>query len=131
MSIQELDTKRARHGLTTFWLIYMVINGIASIVSFSLLRKDIETFLKIPLSDEYCRYLIIIGAINAISALLLLYWKKIGFHGIIIASILNLYVNLQLTSEMSSAFLSLMQIAVLYLVLKLKKNNKTAWEQLT
>lgn len=122
--------ERQRHGFVTFWLGYLILNGLASTLTFTYLRKDVEDFLKIELSDQYCQFMIGIGILNAISALLLFRWKKIGFHGSIIASILNMYLNVQMGSGVFSALLSLSQAGILYMVLQIKKNEKSAWEWL-
>lgn len=122
--------ERQRHGFVTFWLGYLMLNGLASVLTFTYLRKDVEEFLKIELSDQYCQFLIAIGILNAISAFLLFRWKKVGFHGSIVAAILNMYLTVQMGAGIFSGLLSLSQAGILYMVLQIKKNEKSAWEWL-
>lgn len=125
------EPERKRHGLTTFWLFYLLLNGLTLILLFTTLRTDAEEILKTEFSDLYCNIMVAVGILNAISATLLLNWKKIGFHGIIISSIIKLYANLQLNSSMAAAVLGLTDIAILYMILKLKKNGKSTWDWLS
>jgi hypothetical protein len=72
-----------------------------------------------------------LGVLNAISAVLLLKWKKIGFHGLVISNIINMYVSGLMGSGVESTFFGLMQIGILYMVLQMKKNEKSTWEWLS
>ncbi len=128
---KEENIKRERHGFTTFWLIYLILNGLTSIFAFTYLREDLEKLTEIQFTDLYCNIMISVGILNAISAGLLMIWKKIGFHGIIISTIIKLYANMQLNSNITAALFGLLDIAILYMILKLRKNGKSAWDWLT
>ncbi len=75
MNIEEVEKKepvRKRHGFVTFWMIYILLNGLSSILAYTLFRTEIEKLFKLKLSDEICYYLIGLGVLNSISAILLL-----------------------------------------------------------
>lgn len=134
MNIEEVEKKepvRKRHGFVTFWMIYILLNGLSSILAYTLFRTEIEKLFKLKLSDEICYYLIGLGVLNSISAILLLNWKKIGFHGLVISYIINMYVSNLMNSGIESTFFGLMQIGILYMVLKMRKEDKSTWDWLT
>lgn len=128
--LPKREPKRGRHGLTTFWLFYILLNGLTLILLFTTLQNDAEKILDVEFSDLYRDFMVTVGFLNAASAVLLLKWKKLGFHGVIISSIIKLYANLQLDSSLT-AILGLTDIAILYMMLKLKKNGKSTWDWLT
>ena len=123
--------KRKRHFLVTLWLGYLLVNGISSIIGFTIFKEQIDEALKIEFSPELVRYLVAIGFIDALGALFLLKWKKIGFHFIIIATIINVYVSSQLEAGVMNAFLGLSQIFFTYVILNMRKYGKSTWEWLT
>ena len=130
---------RKRHGFVTFWLIYILLNGISNILAFTIFRSEMEEVYKkifndqvqFVVSDEIAYYLIGLGVLNTISSILLLKWKKIGFHGLIISNIVNMYVSGLMGSGIEATFLGVMQIGILYMVLQIKKNEKSTWDWLT
>ncbi|MCO5232054.1 MAG: hypothetical protein M9958_12960 [Chitinophagales bacterium] len=124
------EPQRVRHGFTTFWLWYMFVNGVSSILAVTLMRKEFEKFLEIQFSDMFVKFQIAIGVLTALSSLLLLGWKKIGFHGIIIANILSLYLNIKMESGLANTIFGLSQIFILYLILKLRKGETSTWDGL-
>ncbi|NLA25551.1 MAG: hypothetical protein GX879_11355, partial [Bacteroidales bacterium] len=63
-------------------------------------------------------------------AFMLLKWKKIGFWGIVGATVLNVILNSIYFFSVNSLLTSLISIIVLYAVLQIKKNNVKAWEHL-
>ena len=135
--MEELEEKlpkepiKKRNGFVTFWMYYILLNGLSSILAYSIYRPEIEQIFKLKLSDEICYYLMGLGVLNAISAVLLLKWKKIGFHGLVISNIINMYVSGLMGSGVESTFFGLMQIGILYMVLQMKKNEKSTWEWLS
>ena len=133
MDIQGLEKKepvRKRHGFVTFWLIYILMNGLSTLLAYTVFRVEIQEILNIEISDEFASYLMGLGVLNAVSAILLLKWKKIGFHGLVVSNIVNMYVSGLMGSGIEATLFGLMQIGILYLVLQMKKNEKSAWEWL-
>lgn len=118
---------RKRHGLVTFWLIYLFISGLSSILSFTLFKAEVEKILQIEFSQQLSYYLIGIGFINAIAALLLYNWYKIGFHLLIISNIISLYVSTLMGASFASSILGLSQIAITYMILQMPSQGKSAW----
>lgn len=134
MDIQELEKKepvRKRHGFVTFWLVYILMNGLSTLLAYTIFKEEIQELLKIQISDEFASYLMGLGVLNAVSAILLLNWKKIGFHGLVVSNIVNMYVSGLMNSGIEATLFGLMQIGILYMVLQMKKEDKSTWEWLS
>lgn len=124
---------KKRHGCVTAWLVMMIIaNTLASIFYLfmnmigSMVKQDPETKLTTPL----ILLLIIIGVANVIFSVLLLKWNKIGFYGFLISSIGALIVNIYVGLSIGQSSIGLIGFAVLYGILQIKRDDKSAWENL-
>lgn len=126
-SMPEEPVVRKRHLMVTFWLVYIFFSGISSVLSFVFFKSEVEKILQIEFSEELSRFLIIIGSINAVAAILLFLWKKIGFHFIIISNIISLYVNILMGASVLTCIVGLSQIAITYMILQMPQHNRTAW----
>lgn len=129
-NIPKEPVVRKRNFFVTFWLIYILFSGVSSVFSFSLYKKEVEKILEIEFSQEFAYMMIIIGALSALSAFLLILWKKIGFHILIVSNIISLYVSIQMGGTLGSSIMSLTQIALTYMILQLHSNGRTAWSWL-
>ena len=125
---------RERHGFTTFWII-----GNLSVSSI---------FLIMTFFDEYSLLFTIITAIigfiaGIIGNILLLLWKKIGFWVVVGSSILLssgriffslFFVDMHigwLLSLLSSLIIPAAGSIIFWRILKLRKNGRSTWEQLS
>ena len=76
--------------------------------------------------------LIVLGVVavfNLVCAIALFNWKKWGFWGFIISSIVTLVINLNIGLGVAQSLSGLIGVAVLYGVLQIGKENK-GWPQL-
>lgn len=119
-----------RHGLTTFWLYYTLLNGLMMIVLFTFFQAEVEKILDSTFTPLYINLMITIGLLNGFSSALLLKWKKIGFHIFIIANIIKLYANMDLNADVMASMLGLLDVLIMYMILKLKKDGVSTWERL-
>jgi len=129
-------TERKRHGFTTFWIIFSsIVSVIIALFSMAVYPSPIINF--IMLNAE------LTIVITIVSCILLLCWKKIGFWlfiGSFIVSILLSVIMITMSNVYSiiSAWytffqiivMAIINIAVMWGVLHIRKNGKTAWEQL-
>ena len=117
------ENDRERHGFVTFYIILLILFAPYSIWQFyKIMPGEIGVTMVIKVISSV---LLIIGCI------LLLNWKKLGFWIIIGTGIIDLILLLSIEMSFVIAFFSsVLGIIILWLVLKIKKNRKTAWEQL-
>lgn len=69
----------------------------------------------------------VFGLVNVVAIVLLLNWKKNGFVLLVISSL----VNASLAVILSTIPWGIIGLIIWYLILQLKKNGKTCWEQLS
>jgi small-conductance mechanosensitive channel len=74
--------------------------------------------------------LLIMGCLNIVFAIMLLYWKRIGFYGAVITGIITFLINIGIGISPIRALLGLAGVAILYGVLQIKKDDTSAWENL-
>ena len=74
--------------------------------------------------------LCLVSLINIIFAVGLWYWKKWAFFGFALTAVLMFITNLNMGIDIASAALGLIGIMLLFLVLQIKQNEKSGWENL-
>jgi hypothetical protein len=116
---------KQRHGCLTAWLVLMLI-GNAGLVGFLLaiaaIKQRIPTGWAFPVSA-------VIGVMNVVFVVAIFRWKKWGFVGLVLTSILAFVLNLMFGFGIGRSLLGLMGPAILYGVLQLGKERK-GWTQL-
>lgn len=133
--LDDLDqsiTPRERHGCVTSWLIFMIIvNSLVALTYLFLwdsLQENIPDEMGIP--DVNSTLLGVLGILNLIFAILLLNWKKIGFWGYAVTSIAALGINISAGLGIGQSLSGLLGIVILYGILQISKNNRSAWDGL-
>jgi hypothetical protein len=122
--------EKPRHGCLTAWLIMLIIvNSLISLLYFfvdiSTLNpnvKDLPPVTKILFG--------ILSLINIAFAFALLNWKKWGYYGFFVSSIMMFFTNVNFGMPPSNAIVSFVGISLLFLILQIKKDGKSGWEQL-
>jgi predicted nucleic acid-binding Zn ribbon protein len=145
--------RRERHGFTSFWLIFSLIGYVFSgfFIAFEheiLSRYWLDSIksgvlyyplfavrLRIPMKigmywDQLILFSVVANIIGIAGLVLLLRWKKIGFPLIVISYIIGFVFASIFGMIVGSFFGSIIGIAIIYGILHLRKNGKTAWEQL-
>lgn len=118
---------KERNGCISFWLWIAIVANIGmsifyAVTMFSAYSKEMALGLGI------CS---ILGAVNVLSAILLLRWNKIGFYMMMASSIMTIVVNLcVLKTEPIAAIGSLIAILIWWAILQMKKKGVSAWSQL-
>lgn len=122
---EEKEVIKSRHGCVTTYLVLMIIvNSITALTYFS--RNN-----SIPnISNGLVIVLGIIGTLNVIFAVLLLQYKKIGFYGFVVSSIITFVLNTMIGIDVGKALLGLVGIAIFYAILQIKQDNNSAWQHL-
>ena len=121
---EKVIAQKQRHGCVTAWLVLIiVVNSLITITY--LFASDLITNNRSNVSTTMIVLLGILGVANIIFAVMLLQWQKFGFWGFIASSIV-----VMIGIEVGQSVLGLVGVAVLYIILHIKKDNVTAWDNL-
>lgn len=120
-----------RHLFLTIWLTLIIIVNLFN-AGFSMLKPQVilSAFPNIP---NWIPYLLgALSAANVIFALALFNWKKWGFWGFCLCSVIaaGININFHLTSIAMAIVSAIIAILILYWALNVGKENK-AWTHLT
>ncbi len=126
----QAPAQKQRHGCLTAYLILMIIaNSLVALMYLPRLRiiHDIRML-------QWARawafpVLIVAGVFNVVCAIALLRWKKWGFWGFAVSTVIIFSVNLSIGLDIWPALLGLLGLPILYGVLHIGKEKK-GWSQL-
>ncbi len=117
-----------RNGLVNAWLsIMLIVNLFAALIYSTFLVKNI-TQPKISETTE--ELIILITLINVFFVIRLFLWKKDGFYGLCVTTIISFFVNIIIGLSAMAVIWGLVGIFILYGILQIKKNGITAWSYL-
>ena len=119
---------KRRHGCLTAWLVVMILANSASFLLYLLAQDMIRE--QLPQIPDWAFPVLIVGSLfNLICALALFRWKKWGFWGVCVSSIIVFVINLELGLGVAQSVFGLVGIALLYAVLHIGKEDQ-GWQQL-
>lgn len=121
---------KQRHGCVTAWLILMIIANSISAMAYLFMSETLSENLPDPIPDSMKYALILVGIANLILAIMLLQWKKWAFWGFAATGIITLFINLSIGLGIGQSLVGLLGVVILYAILQIKKDEKTAWENL-
>jgi ABC-type proline/glycine betaine transport system permease subunit len=156
MGDNKMEETKNRHGCLTAWLVLLIITNSITALSnlLNILRGDmfvqllqnpaytgqipaeqlsqIQMLLNTPLWVFYVS--IALATFNVVCAVALFMWKKWGFWGFCVSSILAVIINLMyfsknVTTIIISIISGLLAVLILFGVLHIGKKNK-GWPQL-
>jgi hypothetical protein len=123
------DVKQ-RHGCVTAWLIIMIVVYTATMF-YSLISSNPEYNPYSLVIPQWVFFLLaFISLLNVIFAVFLLKWKKWGFWGFAITSVITMGVNIYAGQGVVQSIVGLVGVCVLFAILQIKENGKSAWENL-
>jgi uncharacterized membrane protein len=123
------NIQKEHHGCVTAWLILLIVgNSIAALlILISVFFKNRYSNISMPVQI----IMALLAIANIVFVLQLFRWKKIGFTGYtattVIAIVIHLFVG---DSSITQLIFGVLSIAILYAILQIKKNEKSAWEEL-
>lgn len=122
--------RKEMHGCVTAWLVLgIVLNAIVALVYFFIPDRISQSLPENP--PNWIIYLLGVGAVlNVFCSAVLLKWKKIGFWGVIITSIAAMLLNFKIGLGIGQSVIGLAGVLVLFGILQIKKNNRSAWDGL-
>ena len=120
--------QKQRHGcLLAFLILLVVVNSGVALV-YLLGSQVIQK--SVPQAPMWAIMVLgVVSAFNVICAIAIFNWKKWGFWGFVLTSLVALYINLTIGLGIGNSLLGLVGVAVLYGVLQIGKENK-GWSQL-
>ncbi|MCL2444308.1 MAG: hypothetical protein FWD13_12710 [Treponema sp.] len=136
ISGNDSGSVKARHGFTTFWLFFgLIVNSIV-IILMLMFANIVSEYIGFSRFDIFLQCILSLAVISGY--ILLLKWKKIGFKliiaSIIIDFIIYFIMSLTETGRIDFDFFSILTSAIspviLWFVLGIRKNGKSAWEQM-
>ena len=119
---------KQRHGCLTAWLILVIIvNTLGSLVYFFDSSVVAST---LPSSKTWAIPVIAaLGVANVAFAIALFQWKRWGFYGLVLSTLIGFVVNITIGTSVVEALVNLVGLAILYGVLQIGDTNK-GWPQL-
>ena len=120
---------KQRHGCLTAWLILMLIANSATALVYLFSADTLRRNLPHTPPSWLFPVLIVFALFNIVCAIALFQWKKWGFWGFLLSSIVAVFANISAGLGIGPALLGLIGIAILYGVLHIGNENK-GWPQL-
>jgi len=126
---QSISSGSQRHSCVTAWLIFMLIaNSITALIYLFTLVRTGGGGLKVSTNSLIA--LLIIGLFNVAFSIMLLLWKKIGFYGFAISSVITFIINFSIGISLIKCTIGLIGFLILYGILQIKRDGISAWDNL-
>lgn len=122
-----MNEVKKRHGCLSSVLILLVVSSLLTSVIISIYGDKIAGITTT---------IIILNILAVISELVFIYlifkWKKIGFYGLIMTYLFNLYIvdkvgNLDISTVLGIC----LRVGLLYFALQIKKKGVSGWQNMT
>jgi hypothetical protein len=132
----EYPEKKKRHGCVTAWFIFGIVVNLIVGLGYLLLKDMLPQAMremgsvKIDLTPNYFLVEGLVSLILVFCYVQLWQWKKIGFHGMILCTMITASVNFMAEHDWSQFIFSFVGILLQYLILQIKVNGKSAWSLL-
>jgi uncharacterized membrane protein len=121
---------KERHGCVTAWLVLMIVLNSLTSLLYLLAGDIIVDNMPGEISQSMLTTTAVFGILNVLFSVMLLKWKKLGFWGFLITSLCVFVINLNAGFGIGQSILGLVGIAILYGVLQIKSDDKSAWSNL-
>jgi hypothetical protein len=125
---RQIPVTPERHGCVTTWLIFVLIANSLTCLFYIFEDQLMEKTLKI--SSITVGFIVIIGILNVVFSIMLLLWKKTGFYGYCITTIVLFVMNICIKLPIVPTVLGLFGIVILYGILQIKGKEVSAWNNL-
>jgi hypothetical protein len=124
------EERKGRHGCVTAWLIFMIVTNSFVVISYLFLRTLIQKNSPDSVPSWAFITLGVMGIANIIFAAALLRWKKWGFFGFVLTTLIAAGINLKVGTTVLQTLLGLAGVFVLYGILRITKDGVSTWDQL-
>jgi hypothetical protein len=123
---------KVRHGCLTTWLVLMIIANAVTSLSYAAIAVSRASTVHSTLrrTPTWALFVLMVGCIaNIVFAVALFRWKRWGFLGFLVTTILTLAINLSIGIKPAFVLLGACGILILYGVLQIG-GDKKGWDQL-
>lgn len=122
--------RRKRHGCVTAWLILMILVNAAT-MCFSFFLSFNETYAAMTVFPKWIYVLFaVLSVLNVVFAIFLLKWQRWAFWGFLATSVFTMGINIYTGSGILQSLVGLFGVGILYAILQIKDNGRSAWENL-
>ncbi len=120
----SLPMEKKRHGFVTFWFVFMIISNVISFFANfgNAFESSQNTFVSVASA--------ILSVLNIVAVILLLSWNKKGFWMITATTACSVLILFSSYGFSVLVLSSLLSVALLRLILQIKKNGVSCWKQL-
>ncbi|WP_415328942.1 hypothetical protein [Chryseobacterium sp. MMS23-Vi53] len=126
---QNYNYNKERHGCVTAWLVLIILGNSLTALLYLLANDRIRE--SAPDASPLMIYLLgLLALANAVFAGMLLQWKKIGFWGFTVTGICALIINININFGIVQSLIGLVGVGVLFAILQITKDGKSAWQNL-
>lgn len=123
--------EKDRHGCVTAWLILMIIAGVVTTGLYLFMGDLIQESSPEPIPKWALYAMTFIGMVNIGFAVLILQWKKIGFYGFAMMSVITFILNVFMGQDMMTSLMVFLGVLILYAILQINgRLGKSTWEYL-
>ncbi|MEO1052944.1 MAG: hypothetical protein AAFX87_20080 [Bacteroidota bacterium] len=123
----NIPDQKTRHGCVTTWLILIIVfNSLALVMNTFFNSYILRNLPNASFATVFIQA--VMAGINVIAAIALLRWKKIGFWGFVCTSLATFAVNVSIGFAVIPATTGLLGAAILFGILQIKQDGKSAWE---
>lgn len=130
-SNENSKLESSRHGCLTAWLVLMIVANSIGAIQYLFFSEWLIKNLHKEISQSVLVIYAISGLANVVFSISILKWKKWGFWGFILTSILGLFLNLNIGLSIVQSIFGLVGAVILFGLLHLKKDGKEAWKNLS
>jgi len=121
---------KQRHGCVTAWLILLLTANVFSSITYVFNSEELQRQMEISIPPMMLLLMGFLSIGNVIFAVMLLQWKKIGFYGFAITTVVSFGLNIVLGMSLLQSIAGLFGIGILYAILQFQKGGKSAWRNL-
>lgn len=122
--------QKQRHGCLTAWLIYLIIAYSLGTFLYFFKTDELSKAAQYEISEDMRLIYGSFSFLGAIFAIMLFKWVKLGFWGILAISILLFVAQILNDQRIMSPIFILICLGILYGLLRLKRGNESAWNNL-
>lgn len=119
------ETLKRRHGCLTAWLFLVIAANAVTGILLLFMGNGMR-----DVSDSDIAIQSLISTVAVACGILLLRWKKIGFFLLLANYVMSVTVNLS-NGDGTYSFFGIIGITVLWVLLNIKANGISAWEQMS
>ncbi|WP_027381400.1 hypothetical protein [Chryseobacterium daeguense] len=120
---------KERHGCVTAWLVLIILgNSLTALLYFLANNRILESA---PGASPMMIYLLgFVALANVLFAAMLLQWKKLGFWGFTVTSIIALIINININLGIVQSLIGIVGVGILFAILQITKDGRSAWQNL-